>query len=66
MNCRASFMLRCMSPEVCWFLDAGEKKAPQAQLTGVQFVHWPDPDLRQHQRFRRLLDDKRTLGKIRT
>jgi hypothetical protein len=25
---------RC--PDVCWFLDAGNKKAPRAQLTGVQ------------------------------
>jgi hypothetical protein len=22
-------------PEMCWFLDAGNKEAPQAQLTGV-------------------------------
>jgi hypothetical protein len=29
-------LLRRMSPVLCWFLDAGEKKAPQAQLTGVQ------------------------------
>src|SRR5215831_16189165 len=25
-----------MSPEMRWFLDAGNKEAPQAQLTGVQ------------------------------
>src|SRR6201987_758953 len=25
-----------MSPFVCWFLDAGNKDGPQAQLTGVQ------------------------------
>jgi hypothetical protein len=29
-------VLRCMSPVLCWFLDAGKKEAPQAQLTGVQ------------------------------
>jgi hypothetical protein len=26
----------CYRPVLCWFLDAGKKKAPQAQLTGVQ------------------------------
>jgi hypothetical protein len=25
-----------MSPKVCWFLDAGNKEARHAQLTGVQ------------------------------
>jgi hypothetical protein len=29
-------LLRRMSPVVCWFLDAGNKEAPHAQLTGVQ------------------------------
>ena len=29
-------MPRCKSPDVCWFLDAGNKEAPHAQLTGVQ------------------------------
>jgi len=30
------YLLRRMSPVVCWFLDAGNKEAPHAQLTGVQ------------------------------
>ena len=29
-------MLRCMSLLLCWFLDAGNKEALHAQLTGVQ------------------------------
>jgi hypothetical protein len=30
------FLLHCRSRLLCWFLDAGKKEAPQAQLTGVQ------------------------------
>src|SRR6266478_2578176 len=29
-------MLRCMSLLLCWFLDAGNKEARHAQLTGVE------------------------------
>ena len=31
-----ALLLRRMSPFMCWFLDAGNEEAPQAQLAGVQ------------------------------
>jgi hypothetical protein len=33
---RMALLLSALSPVLCRFLDAGNKKAPQAQLTGVQ------------------------------